>query len=103
MSRTAIAIVAGIAGFAGLCLTASADTPRSPVQVYQAVCSNCHGNGGAPLIRGRKLPAASVAETVRDGRNAMPGFGKAEISPAELDALARWIETSSRDPAERPG
>lgn len=73
---------------------------RSPEQVYAAVCGYCHGRNVGPVIRGRGLPAETVAYMVRHGQNAMPAFRPTEISPAELRALAAWIEKSSADAKE---
>jgi mono/diheme cytochrome c family protein len=74
---------------------------RSPEQVYSAVCGYCHGQNVGPVIRGRGLPAESVELMVRHGLNAMPAFRPTEISPAELKALAVWVEKSAPDPKEK--
>ena len=80
---------------------ASAAAPRPPEQVYSQTCGYCHGANVGPIIRGRSLPAAQVSAIVRSGRNAMPAFRPTEISPAELDALAKWIERGKADPREK--
>lgn len=74
---------------------------RDGAQVYSATCAYCHGTNVGPVIRGRALPAAYVAMMVRNGRGAMPAFRPSEITPAELAAVARWIETSRGDAAEK--
>lgn len=73
---------------------------RSPEQVYAAVCGYCHGRNVGPVIRGRGLPAEAVEYQVRHGQNAMPAFRPTEITPAELKALAAWIQSSAADPKE---
>lgn len=73
---------------------------RSPEQVYGAVCGYCHGKNVGPVIRGRALPAETVEYMVRHGQNAMPAFRPTEITPAELKALAAWVQQSSADPKE---
>lgn len=81
---------------------AAAQTPqRDGAAVYGAICAYCHGTNVGPVIRGRALPAAYVAITVRQGRGAMPAFRPSEITPQELADLARWIETSRADAAEK--
>lgn len=74
---------------------------RSPEKVYSSTCGYCHGTNIGPIIRGRSLPAVAVSAMVRSGMNAMPAFRPSEISPAELAALAQWIEKSSADPKEK--
>jgi mono/diheme cytochrome c family protein len=74
---------------------------RTAEQVYASTCAYCHGANIGPVIRGRALPAAMVEMTVRQGRNAMPAFRPSEISPAELNDLAQWIEASAVDPKEK--
>lgn len=74
---------------------------RAPEVVYAQVCGYCHGRNVGPVIRGRRLPASVVKAFVRSGPNAMPAFRQTEISDAELEALARWVEHSEADPVER--
>jgi mono/diheme cytochrome c family protein len=74
---------------------------RSPEKVYASTCGYCHGTNIGPIIRGRGLPAGTIQAMVRSGMNAMPAFRPSEISPAELAALAQWIEKSSADPKEK--
>ena len=73
---------------------------RTPEQLYGAVCGYCHGKNVGPVIRGRGLPAETVEYMVRHGQNAMPAFRPSEITPAELKALAVWVQTSAADPKE---
>ena len=94
---------------AGLALAGSANAAqklgevqpqRSPEQVYAAVCGYCHGKNVGPVIRGRGLPAEAVEYQVRHGLNAMPAFRPIEITPAELKALAVWVQNIAADPKE---
>lgn len=74
---------------------------RAPQKVYASTCGYCHGANIGPIILGRQLPAATVAQLVREGRNAMPAFRPTEITPAELDALSRWVEQAPANPKEK--
>ena len=76
-------------------------TPRAAVKVYSDTCGYCHGANVGPVIRGRALPADAIRMIVRHGQNGMPAFRPSEISPAELDSLADWIESSRADPKEK--
>ena len=88
--------------FATACGHAAADTAsRPPERIYATNCGYCHGHNVGPLIRGRGLPSEYIAAMVRHGRGPMPAFRATEISPTELDALARWISASKADPKER--
>lgn len=74
---------------------------RGPEKVYSSSCGYCHGTNIGPIIRGRGLPAAAIVYQVRHGSGAMPAFRPTEISPAELDVLAAWLEHSKTDPKEK--
>ena len=76
-------------------------TPRAPEKLYAETCGYCHGANVGPVIRGRALPAEAIRMIVRHGQNGMPAFRPTEISPAELDSLAGWIESSRADPKEK--
>jgi len=87
-------------------------------QVFQRQCAPCHGQGpgddGPPTLPGTaalqrkyqgELPAALekrsdlTAETirffVRSGSGAMPSFRKAELSDADIDAIAAYLHKSA--------
>lgn len=102
--RRAALILAGLA-LAGTAQAAQklgeVQQQRSPEQVYGAVCGYCHGRNVGPVIRGRALPHEAIEYTVRHGQNAMPAFRPTEVTPAELKALALWVEKSSADPKEK--
>lgn len=96
----AFAVLGGSAG-GGLAIEASAQpAQRVPATIYASNCGYCHGHNVGPIIRGRGLPASMVEYMVRNGRGAMPAFKPTEITPAELAALASWIESSAGDPRE---
>ena len=71
-----------------------------PAGTYGRTCGYCHGANVGPVLLGRGLPADAVKAIARMGMGTMPAFRPTEINDAELDALARWIETSAADPAE---
>ena len=102
MKRAAL-LIAGLA-LAGTAQAAQklgeVQAQRSPEQVYSAVCGYCHGRNVGPVIRGRALPHEAVEYIVRHGQNAMPAFRPTEVTPAELKALAAWVQTSNADPKE---
>ena len=69
-------------------------------EVYSSTCGYCHGHNVGPVLLGRHLPAEAITAIVRAGQNAMPAFRPTEVSPAELDAVAKWIEAAPADPKE---
>lgn len=93
----------GLAAVAGLGVGMANAAPsalRSPEAIYATNCGYCHGHNVGPVIRGRKLPPQLVEYMVRNGKGAMPAFRPTEITPAELAALATWINRSEADPKE---
>lgn len=107
MKRSAIAAAAVLILGGSAAALATGQKPgeplaqRSPQKVYASTCGYCHGANIGPIILGRQLPAAAVAQMVREGRNAMPAFRPTEITPAELDALGRWVEQAPANPKEK--
>lgn len=81
-----------------------AEVIRAPEKIFADTCGYCHGHFIAPgitvirEIRGRNLPPALVKTYVRNGVGSMPAFRFTEISDAELDSLAVWIESSEAPP-----
>jgi mono/diheme cytochrome c family protein len=73
---------------------------RSGAEVYSSTCSYCHGHNVGPVLLGRHLPAEAIKAIARTGQNAMPAFRPTEVSRAELDAVAKWIEAAPADPKE---
>jgi quinohemoprotein ethanol dehydrogenase len=66
--------------------------------VYQNACAACHGlsgeggHGGGPALTAA-TNRSTVMQTVRDGRNGMPAFGR-ELSPEQIrDVTAHVVET----------
>ena len=80
----------------------SAGQWHGPEEIFAKVCAYCHNKGIGPELRGRGLSPRSIVDTVRQGLNAMPAFRPAEISDAELDALAATIAQSAVPPNSTP-
>ena len=68
--------------------------PRTPETVYAQTCGYCHGRNVGPVLLGRHIPTIGTKDIVRHGLNGMPAFRSTEITTAELDALANWVERS---------
>jgi len=75
---------------------------KPPEQIMRANCATCHGDEGQggtswidPSQRGFKIAGRSIRSIkkwVREGRRPeMPSFAHQEISDAELDALATYV------------
>ena len=69
--------------------------PVSGAQLYRQACVPCHGDdgkgghgGGAPL--NKITDVALVAQTVKEGRKAMPPFGAA-FTPEQIQAVATYV------------
>ena len=67
--------------------------------VFRRVCAGCHGTSGegqiGPRLAGTTYPhdAEEIAKIVRNGRPPlMPAFGK-QLSPAEVEAVAAYVES----------
>jgi mono/diheme cytochrome c family protein len=75
---------------------------RSGEETYNKVCALCHETRVGPKLLGRQLSADAVKTIVRLGLNGMPAFRQSEISPAELEAVAQFVMTSSslKDPSK---
>lgn len=95
---------AAIAASAAVALTAA--EPRDPEAIYNHQCSWCHAAGEwgtrslakrvpageAELLKRKDLPPAYTRTVVRRGIGSMPQFAPTELTDAELDALANWLE-----------
>lgn len=100
IASAAVALAAmGSAALAGQKL-GQLQPQRAPEYLYARTCGYCHGRNVGPIILGRQLPADVVKAMVRTGRGGMPAFRPTEITPAELDALAKWVEASKTDTQE---
>ncbi len=99
-----LALPAAIAVCGGIALAAS--VPRSGEQVFNDKCVLCHDAGGwgtrslakrvpkgeAELLRRKDLPPAYTKIVVRRGIGSMPQFTPTDLSDADLDAVAIWLE-----------
>jgi len=67
-------------------------------KIYQSNCVNCHGTDGALKLSGAKdlrvsdLDFESKAKIIREGKNAMPGYGR-QLNDSQVEALIQYIET----------
>jgi len=90
-------VIAGVAATmvaAGVpMLVQAATAARSPQEVWDQTCHACHDTGAsnAPVILGAHIPADRVKAVVRNGGLEMGAFTEAQVSDAELDALAKWV------------
>lgn len=80
------------AAFALLAVASWGAEARSGEEVYRQTCALCHEHVRVgPQLRDRQLPSAAVVQLVRSGFNGMPAFRATEISDAELQSLARYV------------
>lgn len=110
MSR-AVALLAMAAALPGLPAHAqSAGQWGSPGKIYDKVCAYCHETTVAPRLLGRDLSPDYVRLVVSSGLRAMPAFRPTDLSDAELDALAAFVQKepprvatkAAAQPGERP-
>jgi ubiquinol-cytochrome c reductase cytochrome c subunit len=78
-------------------------------QLFAESCEGCHGIGGkgGVVIGGYAPPLGEstptqVGEAVRVGPYLMPRFSEGQVTPAELDSLARYVELT-KDPDDAGG
>ena len=104
----AVASAALVLGLATpLAVRSATDQARTPEAIFAARCAWCHEAGGwgtralarrlpvgepAVLLERANLPPAYTVAVVRRGIGAMPQFTPAELTDAELAALALWLE-----------
>ncbi|CBE69849.1 MAG: cytochrome c [Candidatus Methylomirabilis oxygeniifera] len=111
IQRLSIYLIMAIGMWIGTDADASSVQSQDPAAIFARACATCHGAKGlggvswvknnsrdqrtAPQIAGH--PADSIKAMVRRGSEnaAMPGFGVQEITDAELDALATFIQDNS--------
>ena len=76
-----------------LALLAVSAQARTPEAIWRSACVYCHqaSKVASPIPTG--IDPAAVKPFVRNGSGAMPPFHRAEISDAELDALAAWLKS----------
>lgn len=89
---------------------APAKPPRDGEAIYRDKCLYCHdarGWGtralsrrtppGEAMLTSRKvLPAALTKFVVRRGMGSMPGFTPTDLSNAEIDRVAAWLDKSGQ-------
>ncbi len=116
-----LAVVLGVVAWADVA-GASDKQSQPPEKIFAASCSTCHGargEGGTSWVTGIAAPrigplaiSVEAARTIiRDGsynntlpgyNGAMPGFGRAEITDAELDRLLVFISSACQDGCPAP-
>jgi len=79
------------------------------MQLFDESCAGCHGTGGkgGVAIGGYAPPLGAatptqVAEAIRVGPYLMPRFSEAQLSDAEVDSIARYVELT-REPDDAGG
>lgn len=97
----------GIAIFAAKAEPVSDAAAMDGAALFAANCAQCHDKTGwgtralskrmsperAELLRRETIPASFVKHVVRHGIASMPQFTRTDLSDAELDRLADWLET----------
>lgn len=79
-------------------------------QLYTANCAACHNSAGSGGALGQAIYAPSlqpatalqVAEAVRVGPGAMPGFNEQQLDQHQLDSVVLYV-THLQDPQDRGG
>jgi cytochrome c6 len=73
-------------------------------ETYARLCANCHGQGGRPVMQGAPnlsrvdalmKPDAVLMQSIRSGRNGMPGFQGMLRDNEILDVVA-YLRTLQR-------
>jgi ubiquinol-cytochrome c reductase cytochrome c subunit len=82
---------------------------REGMEMFTDSCSGCHGIGakGGVAIGGYAPPlgeatSTEVGEAIRIGPYIMPRFSEAEITPAEVNSIARYVELT-QEPEDAGG
>lgn len=116
-------LVAAVPFLAGFIIAAGEDDRAAMVErghvVFERNCAPCHGAGpghdGSPMLPGTAalqvkykgeipavleqrgdLDAMVIRMFVRNGSGAMPMFRKTEVSDADAEAIAAYLEVSAR-------
>lgn len=88
---------------------AAQERPRTAPEIFAATCVHCHDSGGwgtralaprvpageAALLKRKNLPAALTRLVVRRGIGSMPPLTPTDITDAELEQLARWLDEAN--------
>jgi ubiquinol-cytochrome c reductase cytochrome c subunit len=110
--RQIAALVAYVSSFGGPPVPAVAPSRGSLSRghdLFALDCAGCHtiqGQGG--IVTGAIVPSLNlvtprqVAEAIRVGPYVMPRFGSAELSDADIDSIARYVQ-STQHPHDRGG
>jgi ubiquinol-cytochrome c reductase cytochrome c subunit len=110
--RQIAALVAYVSSFGGPPVPAVAPSRGSLSRghdLFALDCAGCHtiqGQGG--IVTGAIVPSLNlvtsrqVAEAIRIGPYVMPRFGAAELSDADIDSIARYVQ-STQHPQDRGG
>jgi ubiquinol-cytochrome c reductase cytochrome c subunit len=78
-------------------------------RLFSLSCAGCHtiqGQGG--IVTGATVPSLAaatprqIAQAIRIGPYVMPRFGEAELSAAQIDSIARYVQ-STQHPEDRGG
>ncbi len=105
-----IAAALPLVALAPVAVQSAGQPSRSPEEIYTTRCAYCHEAGGwgtralakrvpageAELRNRSSLPPAYTIAVVRRGIGAMPQFTPTELTDAELEALANWLDRGNR-------
>jgi ubiquinol-cytochrome c reductase cytochrome c subunit len=106
------ALVAYVASFGGPAIPVvhpSQGSLSEGQRLFSLSCAGCHtiqGQGG--IVTGAIAPSLSratptqIAQAIRIGPYVMPRFGEGELSSAQVDSLARYVQSTQR-PDDRGG
>ena len=106
--RDLIAYVASFGGPAIPAVDPGAGSLSQGQQLFALDCAGCHtiqARGG--VVTGALVPALTpatpreIGEAIRIGPYAMPPFGSGQLSNAQVDSIARYVETT--DHPDDPG
>lgn len=107
--RALIAYVASFGGPAVPVVHPSSGSLSEGGRLFSLSCAGCHtiqGQGG--IVTGAVVPSLGqatprqVAEAIRIGPYVMPRFGAGEISAAQVDSIARYVQ-STQHPQDSGG
>lgn len=74
---------------------------RQGALLFDRHCDKCHTGGEAslgPSLNNKPLPEFALHAQVRLGAGAMPGFGEAQLTDEEVDAITSYLEALRRHP-----
>ena len=107
------ALISYVGGFGGPPVPAvdpAAGSVSDGQELFSSNCSGCHaisGQGG--VVVGAEAPELTdstptqVAEAIRIGPYVMPAFGRDQLSDADVDSIARYVEDVVDHPEDRGG